>query len=358
VLFPRPTTASWTNAANCNLCHELLRHVRTCWDWWQTHPTQWTKTTIPIFTLFEQTSYVVNFLSHLYFNIWTALFIWPLKLWFVVLCSLKELCICQLKGSYHHFTFCHNDIVHSLQLCSVEMHSFAHFDSGVAFDDVSEIQFFMFYWMVKFFTGFSKYRWNFVSYGRKYRHTSKRLLKCLKAEVAALCCVLCWCDILEEVPSRFKILAEISKIGHTCKQWMAMYEISSLVAWFHKRCNFIIRVYKMLHYLTSQSHLTFLRDHRLEYLAWKSTKSCLSSLCCHNNALIRVYIFYQHIRNVHKWMNFFGWDLGSMLMWFKVILGSSLLFMHSAINQFFATSPNWSFISNNEVHLPSVIYLL
>ena len=48
VLLPRPTTASWANAATCNLCHELLRHVRTCQDWLQTHPTQWTTTTIPI----------------------------------------------------------------------------------------------------------------------------------------------------------------------------------------------------------------------------------------------------------------------------------------------------------------------
>jgi len=46
---------------------------------------------------------------------------------------------------HHHFTFCHNDIVHSLQLCSVEMHSFAHFDTCVAFDGVSEIKFLMFY---------------------------------------------------------------------------------------------------------------------------------------------------------------------------------------------------------------------
>ena len=51
------TTANWANAATCNLCHELLRHVRTCQDWLQTHPTQWTTTTIPIRILFEQTSY-------------------------------------------------------------------------------------------------------------------------------------------------------------------------------------------------------------------------------------------------------------------------------------------------------------
>jgi len=59
---------------------------------------------------------------------------------------------------------------------------------------------------------------NFVGYGKKYRYTRKRLFKYLKAEVSAMCCVLSWCDILEEVPSRSKILAEISKIGHTCKQ--------------------------------------------------------------------------------------------------------------------------------------------
>jgi len=46
----------------------------------------------------------------------------------------------------------------------------------------------------------------------------KSLFNYLKAEFSAMCCVLSWCDILEEVPSRSKILAEISKIGHTCKQ--------------------------------------------------------------------------------------------------------------------------------------------
>jgi len=46
-----------TNAATCNLCHESLRHVRTCQDWLQTHPTQRTTTTEPIRILFEQTSY-------------------------------------------------------------------------------------------------------------------------------------------------------------------------------------------------------------------------------------------------------------------------------------------------------------
>ena len=53
VLIPRPTAANWANAATCNLCHELLRHVRTCHDWLQTHPTQWTTTTITIRILFE-----------------------------------------------------------------------------------------------------------------------------------------------------------------------------------------------------------------------------------------------------------------------------------------------------------------
>jgi len=111
--------------------------------------------TIPISILFEQTSYVVKFLKHLYLNIWTALVICPVMLWFVVLCCLKKLCICHLKGPHQHFTFCHNDIVHSLQLYSVEMHSFAHFDKCVAFDGVSEIQFLIFYLIVKFFAGFS-----------------------------------------------------------------------------------------------------------------------------------------------------------------------------------------------------------
>ena len=59
MLLPRPTAANWANAATCSLCHELLRHVRTCQVWLQTHPTQWTTTTIPIWTLFEQTLYVL-----------------------------------------------------------------------------------------------------------------------------------------------------------------------------------------------------------------------------------------------------------------------------------------------------------
>ena len=58
VLLPRPTAANWANAATCNLCHELLRHVWTCQDWLQTHPTRWTATTVPIRILFEQTSYI------------------------------------------------------------------------------------------------------------------------------------------------------------------------------------------------------------------------------------------------------------------------------------------------------------
>ena len=57
VSLPRPTAANWANAATFNLCHELLRHVRTCQDWLQTHPAQWTTTTIPIRILFEQTTY-------------------------------------------------------------------------------------------------------------------------------------------------------------------------------------------------------------------------------------------------------------------------------------------------------------
>ena len=36
---------------------ETLSYVRTCQDWLQTHPTQWTTTTIPIRILFEQTWY-------------------------------------------------------------------------------------------------------------------------------------------------------------------------------------------------------------------------------------------------------------------------------------------------------------
>jgi len=59
VLIPQPTAANWANAATCNWCHELLRHVRTCQDWLQTHPTQWTNTTIPIRIFFEQNSYIL-----------------------------------------------------------------------------------------------------------------------------------------------------------------------------------------------------------------------------------------------------------------------------------------------------------
>jgi len=94
---------------------------------------------------------------------------------FVVLCCLKELCIFHLSVPYHHLTFCHSAIVHSLQLCSVEMHSLAHFDTCVEFAGGIEIQFLMFCWLVKFYTGFSMYTSNFVSYGRKYRYTRKSL---------------------------------------------------------------------------------------------------------------------------------------------------------------------------------------
>ena len=58
MLLPRHITANWANVATCNLCHELLRHVRTRQDWLQTHPTQWATTTIPIRIKFEQTSYI------------------------------------------------------------------------------------------------------------------------------------------------------------------------------------------------------------------------------------------------------------------------------------------------------------
>ena len=61
VLLPRSIAANCANASTCNLCHELLRHVRTCQDWLQTHPTQWTATTIPFRVLFEQTSYILIF---------------------------------------------------------------------------------------------------------------------------------------------------------------------------------------------------------------------------------------------------------------------------------------------------------
>ena len=145
VLLPPSTTANWANAATCNLCHELLRRVRTYRDWWQTHPTQWKTTTILIPILFEKTSYVVKFLNHHYLYIWTALVICPLMLWFVFLCCLKQLYICHLRVHYHHLTFCRSAIVHSLQLYSIEMHSLAHFDTWFAFVDGSKIQFLMFF---------------------------------------------------------------------------------------------------------------------------------------------------------------------------------------------------------------------
>ena len=47
-------------------------------------------------------------------------------------------------GGHYHFTFCHDGIVHSHQLRSVEMHLLAHFNVCVAFDGESEIQFVMF----------------------------------------------------------------------------------------------------------------------------------------------------------------------------------------------------------------------
>jgi len=84
--------------SHLQLVYELLRHVRTCQDWMQKHPIQWTTTTIPIWILLKQTSYVVNFLRHHYFNMWTALLICPVMLWFVVLCCLKKLCICHIIG--------------------------------------------------------------------------------------------------------------------------------------------------------------------------------------------------------------------------------------------------------------------
>jgi len=79
VLLPRPTAANWVNAATCNLCHELLRHVRTCQDWLQTHPTQWTTTTVPIRILFEQTSYSAYSTISLILSVRAWLFVWKLK---------------------------------------------------------------------------------------------------------------------------------------------------------------------------------------------------------------------------------------------------------------------------------------
>ena len=68
MLLPRPTTVNWANAGTCNLCHEFLRHVRTCQDWLQTHPTHWTTTTIPIRILFEQTTYITRLASNEIFS--------------------------------------------------------------------------------------------------------------------------------------------------------------------------------------------------------------------------------------------------------------------------------------------------
>ena len=44
------------------------------------------------------------------------------------------------EGRTPSFYPCHNGIVHSHQLCSVAMHSLAHFNMSVAFDGESEIQ--------------------------------------------------------------------------------------------------------------------------------------------------------------------------------------------------------------------------
>jgi len=58
----RVTSATYYNqlSKRSHLQLELLRHVRTCQDWLQTHPTQWTTTTVPIRILFEQTSYITT----------------------------------------------------------------------------------------------------------------------------------------------------------------------------------------------------------------------------------------------------------------------------------------------------------
>lgn len=114
----------------------------------------------------------LKLLSHHYLYIWTALFVSCSAVvcgWFCVAWR-KSACLPRWAPSL--FYFCHNDIVYSLQLCCIEMHSLPYFNIYIAFDGGSEIQL-MFCWLEKFFTGFSKYRRNFVSYGRKYGYMRK-----------------------------------------------------------------------------------------------------------------------------------------------------------------------------------------
>jgi hypothetical protein len=47
VFLPLTAAAKRGDAATCNMCRELLRHVRTCEDRLQTHPTQLTTNSKP-----------------------------------------------------------------------------------------------------------------------------------------------------------------------------------------------------------------------------------------------------------------------------------------------------------------------
>jgi hypothetical protein len=73
----------------------------------------------------------------------------------------------------------------------------------------------------------------------------------------------------------------------------------------------------------------------LEYLSWTSFKICLSSLCCHGIALIRVCsFFYQYIQNILKLMN-----LGQRSSKYVTVIcynfRTNLLFLHIVISFFF-----------------------
>jgi len=112
-------------------------------------------------------------------------------MWFCV--AWRMLHVSPWGWPHLHFT-CHNGIVHSHQLCAIAIHSLAHFNVFVAFDGESEIQFLVFCWLVKFFTGFSKYRvtlsvieWNTDIRGKDFWRVYKlKLLPCVVFSVAVL----------------------------------------------------------------------------------------------------------------------------------------------------------------------------
>ena len=89
-VIPRPATANWANTATTNLCHELLRHVRTYQDWLQKRPTQWTTTTIPIQIIFEKTSYV-----RVYIHIYTYICVYIYVYVCIYVCMYVYMYVCK-----------------------------------------------------------------------------------------------------------------------------------------------------------------------------------------------------------------------------------------------------------------------